>query len=1437
MKSKVSLKRLHPNGWFHSYIHIWLLARLAMLFALPVAAPGGQTLHHVVPAATAGMRPLQHLPGANRMDLAIGLPLRNPEELAQLLHQLYDPASPNYRRYLTPEQFTKRFGPLESDYQAVSAFAAANGLRVTSRHPNRMLLDVNGSVADVERALHLKMSVYQHPTEARTFYAPDAEPAMDLQVRVLSISGLDNFALPRPRFVPLPLNRAQTVSPASGSGPYGCYMGKDFRAAYVPDTSLTGSGQTVGLLQFDGYTASDITYYENLAGLPNVTLSNVLLDGFGGQPTGDGGEVEVSLDIEMAISMAPGLSKVIVYEAGPYGNFHDILNRMANDNLARQLSCSWYIRNGGPDPVAEQIFQQMAAQGQSFFSASGDYDAFTGLIPFPGDSTNITEVGGTTLTTTGPGGSWFGETVWNWDPVRHDGIGSGGGISTSYAIPSWQTNISMSANQGSTTMRNVPDVALTADNVYVRADGQDLGEGGTSCAAPLWAGFTALVNQQAVMSGRPAVGFINPALDTIGTGQNYSSCFHDITTGNNTSSASPNKFYAVSGYDLCTGWGVPAGQSLINALATPDPLGVQPDAGFTDVGGAGGPFTVTSESFVLTNSGTNLLSWSLVSTSLWLTVSPPSGTLAGGAADYTPLVSLSAGADSLPIGTYTAVVAFSNVTSGIAQNRSFELQVVPSVPPAIVTPPANQWAAVGSNANFNVTAGGTPPLNYQWQFDETNIAGATNASLTVTNVSFGDAGSYNVTVTNTIGSTNAAATLTVGYAPSITVQPQSQEVKQGSNVSFTVTAAGTGPLSYQWYFDGAALAQDTNEVLTLTNVQGANSGSYSVVVSSPFGSMVSSNAALTVDLLPIILTQPQSQAALVGANVTFSVVAIGASPTLPPVNSGTLQLWLKADAGVVTNSAGLVSQWQDQSGNSNHASQSSANEQPTLVSASGLGGRPAVRFNGIQDNANGSYLYGAGNVSIPNAMTTFVFYNAFPTDHNQDVLWLIGLPGDTYGAVRDNDVVGGEMDFSTWAYDYLFPFVVPSNTYRIWTSSLNTNLSSLQVYDTSATTATNFSAATANVFTPAAGYYVGGLDASVGSTGTSRCFYGDIVEFICYSGALTDADRLAVQNYLEQKYYQNDSTNGLSYQWQFDGTNIAGATNASLTLTNVQITNDGVYTVVVSDGDASVTSSNAVLTVGGLPVIAMQPASQSVESNCNAAFNVSVSGVQPLSYQWWENGLPLAAQTHSSLAITNVQASNFGSYTVVVTNIFGASTSTVAVLALASPPVANPDVILRFAEGGVRMNVSDLTSNDTVAPYDALTLTAVSSNSAGGGAVSLNGPWIYYAPPAAGATNDTFTYTIGDGHCGTATGTVTVQIKADNPQPLNFAITNMGNGALQMIFDGIPGETYHLQYSESLSPLNWQVLTNQTGDGYGMVQFTDSPATNAAARFYRAVWP
>ena len=528
--------------------------------------PPIQRLRGHIPEAVQRLTALGREDAADRLKLAIGLPLRNQDELTNFLQQIYDPSSPNYRHYLTPEEFTARFGPTEEDYRAVIQFAQRNGLTVTTTHPNRVILDVEASVADIERTLHVEMRRYQHPREARTFHAPSAEPTLDLAVPVLHISGLDDYQIPHPNLKMKPAALQAQATPNAGSGPGGTFRGKDFRAAYSVGP-LTGVGQTVALVQFDGYYPNDIATYESQAGLPAVPLTNVAIDG--GVNTPGGGNNEVALDIEMVVSMAPGVSRIILYEAPNPSPWPDILSRMANDNLAKQIGCSW--GGGGADPSSEQIFLQMALQGQSFFNATGDSDAFTGTIPFPSDSTNITQVGGTTLTTTGPGGDYVSETVWNWGLTKGSYVGSSGGISTTYAIPPWQQGIDMTTNLGSTTMRNLPDVALTGDNVYVNFNNGSSGTvGGTSCAAPLWAAFTALVNQQAAGGGQPPVGFVNPAIYAIGkTNSDYPSIFHDVTTGNNFSASSPGKFPATTGYDLCTGWGTPVGTNLMNHLTLP----------------------------------------------------------------------------------------------------------------------------------------------------------------------------------------------------------------------------------------------------------------------------------------------------------------------------------------------------------------------------------------------------------------------------------------------------------------------------------------------------------------------------------------------------------------------------------------------------------------------------------------------------------------------------------------------------------------------------------------------------------------------------------------------------------------------------------------------------------------------------------------------------
>jgi len=523
-----------------------------LFFAARAQAQQRLMLTTHVPAAVASgqARLVGALPKIERMSVAISLPLRDEADLDNLLEQLYDPQSANYHHYLSVEEFAQRFGPAAEDHDAVVRFATANGLMVTGAAANRLVVDVEGPVSNIESAFHVNMGVYQHPTENRTFYAPDREPALDLNVPVLHISGLDSFTLPHPKISHAPEAGGKTT----GSGPHGQFVGSDMRAAYYGSGPLTGVGQSVGLFEYAGYEISDVqTYFQNLNQPLNVLVVGVSVNGrpLSCPPTKCDDSEQV-LDIEMSISMAPALSQVIVYVGS---SDVSIFGRMAADNTAKQLSCSWGWTDD--ETSLDPIFKEMAAQGQSVFVATGDNGSSTpGDSVWPSDDPYVTAVGGTDLTTTGPGGAWLSETGWS---------GSAGGPSkNNVPIPHYQqlAGVINSSNQGSTTLRNIPDVAAEANtNQYSCWDATcSGGNGGTSYAAPQWAGFTAMVNQQLAASGGATIGFLNPTIYRIGVGANYDSEFHDIISGSN------GKYSAVTGFDLVTGWGSMIGPNLINLL-------------------------------------------------------------------------------------------------------------------------------------------------------------------------------------------------------------------------------------------------------------------------------------------------------------------------------------------------------------------------------------------------------------------------------------------------------------------------------------------------------------------------------------------------------------------------------------------------------------------------------------------------------------------------------------------------------------------------------------------------------------------------------------------------------------------------------------------------------------------------------------------------------
>jgi kumamolisin len=379
---------------------------------------------------------------------------------------------------------------------------------------------------------------------------------VDLPFQLWHITGLDNYAIPRPELVRRPSGMKPPAT--TGSCPGASFCGSDMRAAYYEGTALTGKGQNIGLLEFAGFDIADVnTYYKNAKQKRTAAVAGISTDGTPVTCLASQGcdDTEQTLDITQALGMAPGVSTVYLYVGS---SDTAMLGAMASDKpLPLNLSSSWSWFPVDP-LVDDPYFEKMAAQGQSYFEAAGDGGAWQAPNNWwPMESQYVICVGGTDLVTKGAGKGWSSETVW---------VYGGGGISPDgVPIASWQKlkGVITKANKGSTTYRDGPDVSANSNfTFYVCADQTTCTEndyGGTSFAAPMWAGYIALANEQAASNGKKPPGFINPTIYPLGLGKTYGTDFHDITSGS-------NGFPATKGYDLASGWGSPNTDGLINAL-------------------------------------------------------------------------------------------------------------------------------------------------------------------------------------------------------------------------------------------------------------------------------------------------------------------------------------------------------------------------------------------------------------------------------------------------------------------------------------------------------------------------------------------------------------------------------------------------------------------------------------------------------------------------------------------------------------------------------------------------------------------------------------------------------------------------------------------------------------------------------------------------------
>ena len=546
-------------------------------------------------------KPVGQLPANQIMNLHVVLPLRDPAGLNSFLKQLYDPSSPSYRHFLTVPEFTERFGPTQDDYDAVVRFAISNGFAVVGGSRDGMDLQIKGSVSTIQDAFHIILRTYQHPTESRTFYAPDREPTTDLSFPLWHISGLDNYSIPHPLFVKKSdYAKAHGIDPdavvphaTTGSGPSASFLGSDMRAAYYGATTLTGSGQNLGLFEYLGTDLTDLnTYFSNVGQTNNVPITLLSTDGTStscvdSRAGGKCDDTEQTLDMTQAIGMAPGLASLVMYIGS---TDTAIISAMTTHNpLPTTIGCSWGWTPADPSTL-DPYFEKMSAQGQNFFAASGDSSTWSSSNEaWPADDANVVSVGGTDLITASAAGPWKSETAWT---------DSGGGVSPDgIAIPSWQqlSGVINTSNKGSTSYRNGPDVSANANfTFYVCADQTTCTAneyGGTSFAAPMWAGYIALVNQQLVSEGKPTIGFLNPTIYAQNVTSSYAADFHDITSGTSGS------YSAVTGYDLVTGWGSPNSGLIAALTSTSTTPGFSISASPTSVSvaeGSSGSSTITT---------------------------------------------------------------------------------------------------------------------------------------------------------------------------------------------------------------------------------------------------------------------------------------------------------------------------------------------------------------------------------------------------------------------------------------------------------------------------------------------------------------------------------------------------------------------------------------------------------------------------------------------------------------------------------------------------------------------------------------------------------------------------------------------------------------------------------------------------------------------------
>ncbi|MBT3913344.1 MAG: hypothetical protein HOF22_09135 [Verrucomicrobia bacterium] len=585
-------------------------------------------------------------------------------------------------------------------------------------------------------------------------------------------------------------------------------------------------------------------------------------------------------------------------------------------------------------------------------------------------------------------------------------------------------------------------------------------------------------------------------------------------------------------------------------------------------------------------------------------------------------------------------------------------------PVSIETQPADTVGVVGGSIALAVSAVGSDPITYQWMHDGEAVSGATSASLSLVNINAGIAGNYQVVVTNPTGSVlSDVAALAVGASPAITSQTGSTFAIAGSELELSVTAFSGLTLSYQWKRDGVSIAGAVSNILTMSSINSTDSGDYTVEVSNTVGTTVSDVIQISVNSPPVIVTSPSDKGLWQSARLLLSVSAIGESLGYQWFKDG------EAIAGAVESNYSLLTANSSDSGSYHVTVSNTAGTVTSATATVGVVAPPVIQVQptggavSVGDDFTLSVVaVGSGAISYQWCQDGVVLEG-----QTQDTLDLAGLKLPEAGSYTVE--VSNEAGITnSQAVDVLVltplavtkqpegQLVVAGTLVVLDVVANGSNPVGYQWYldGTAVDGATGSSLQISNVSVANQGAYHAVLSNPVSSV-TSE--FATLAVNIPPGIAVQPVAQTVEKGRSAIFTVEVKGTAPFSYQWQYDGIDIDGATSEELVIDSVDASNDGDYAVIVQSLYGAVASEVAGLNVL-LPLeITVQPKDTHVDVEATLSMVVVVSGSGPYAYQWYHGSKKIEGAIESVLEIDGMLRANGGTYHVEVSNTIQVVTS------------------------------------------------------------------------------------------------------------------------------------------------------------------------------------